>query len=196
MSRVFAVAVTFVVLSLPSSAQWLKQPTPGLPRQPNGSVDLSARAPRTNDGKPDFSGLWRRNPGRYGTDVTLDLGGDGVQPWADALMKQRQHDLVKDDPANMRCLPQGPRWNLVPFHLVKIVQTPSLIVVLSEDMSYRQIFLDGRELPRDPNPTWSGYSVGRWDGDTLVVESAGFNDRGWLDFAGHPHTEALRVVER
>src|SRR4029453_2001209 len=80
--------------------------------------------------------------------------------------------------------------------LAKFVQTPALLVVLYEDLAYRQIFLDGRELPKDPNPSWMGYSVGHWDKDTLVVESLGFNDRTWLDFGGHPHTEALRMTGR
>jgi hypothetical protein len=79
---------------------------------------------------------------------------------------------------------------------VKVTQTPHVITILNEDLSYRQIFLDGRELPRDPTPSFMGYSVGRWEGDTLVVDSVGFNDRTWLDFGGHPHTEALRTTER
>jgi hypothetical protein len=93
------------------------------------------------------------------------------------------------------CLPGGPALGL-DRQIAKIVQTPSLIVILYEDLTYRQIFLDGRELPSDPNPTWMGYSTGHWDGDTLVVESLGFNDRTWLDYSGNPHTEALRIEER
>jgi len=80
--------------------------------------------------------------------------------------------------------------------LAKVIQTPHVLTILYEDLAYRQIFLDGRQLPRDPNPSFMGYSVGRWEGDTLVVESLGFNERTWLDFGGHPHTEALRVTER
>ena len=96
-----------------------------------------------------------------------------------------------------RCLPVS-----VPFlnfrGLSRIVQTPGLIVILHESPNspHRTIFTDGRELPKDPNPTWLGYSVGRWDQDTLVVSSAGFNDRGWLDVGGHPQTETLRITER
>jgi len=96
----------------------------------------------------------------------------------------------------MKCLPHGPRANLAPFHLAKIIQMPGLIVFLYENMSFRQVFMDGRELPRDPNPSWMGYSVGRWERDTLVIETSGFTDRSWIDFAGHPHTEALRITER
>jgi len=148
------------------------------------------------DGKPDFSGVWRWSPGRYGSDITVDLSPKDIQPWADDLMKRRQENLVKDDPSNMYCLPQGTRDNLFPVHLAKIIQTSPLLVILSENLTYRQIFLDGRGLPNDPNPAFMGYSVGHWEGETLVVESSGFNDRTWLDFAGHPHSEDLRIVER
>ena len=96
----------------------------------------------------------------------------------------------------MHCLPEGPRFNHFVAMPKKIVQTPTLIVVLSEDLSFRQIFMDGRPLPEDPNPSFMGYSVGRWEGDTLVVETIGYKDRTWLDWAGHPHSEGLRVTER
>ena len=105
-------------------------------------------------------------------------------------------DLGKDDPSTFRCLPSGPRQLYAPSSWVRIVQTPAMIVMLYEDLIYRQIFMDGRELPKDPNPSFMGYSVGRWDGDTLVVDSAGFNDRTWLDFGGHPHSESLKMTER
>jgi hypothetical protein len=105
-------------------------------------------------------------------------------------------DLAKDDPATFRCLPSGPRQLYAPSSWVRVVQTPAMIVMLYEDLIYRQIFMDGRELPKDPNPSFMGYSVGRWDGDTLVVDSIGFNDRTWLDFGGHPHSEALKMTER
>lgn len=184
------------VASQPVSAQWLKQPTPGLPRTAEGQPDLQAPAPRTADGKPDLSGIWGWKPGRYVGNILRDLEPDDIQPGARALADQRMEDLGKDDPSNILCLPQGPRMNLFAPLLAKIVQTPALIVILSEDMTYRQIFLDGRSLPPDPAPSFMGYSVGRWEGDTLVVESLGFKDRTWLDFGGHPHTEALRVTER
>jgi hypothetical protein len=82
--------------------------------------------------------------------------------------------------------------------MYRIIQSPTVVALLYESGTgrYRQIYMDGRKLPEDPNPTWLGYSVGHWDGDTLVVESAGFNDRSWLDRAGHPHSESLRVTER
>jgi Domain of unknown function (DUF3471) len=110
----------------------------------------------------------------------------------EALAKQRSEDLGKED-MSVLCQPFGPRANSAPR---KIVQTPNLMVILDDDLTYRQIFMDGRKLEENPNPSWMGYSVGRWEGDTLVIESAGFNDRTWLDGKGHPHTEALRVTER
>jgi hypothetical protein len=178
-----------------ADAQWLKHPTPGIPRTADGKPDLSAPAPRAADGQPDLSGIWRFNPGAYGGNIVADLKPAEVQPWADALYKQRMEDLGKDDPATFKCLPQGPRA-IIGSGWARIIQTPALIAILYEDLSYRQIFIDGRELPKDPNPSFMGYSVGRWEGDTLVVESTGFNDRSWLDFGGHPHTSALRITER
>jgi hypothetical protein len=188
-------AIVFSLISVNLHAQWLKQPTVGLPRNADGSPNVDAPAPRTADGKPDLSGLWRMNPGAYAGNVVADLKPDEIQPWADALYKQRMEDLGKDDPATYKCLPQGPRA-IIGNGWARIIQTPTLIAILYEDLSYRQIFLDGRTLPADPNPSFMGYSVGRWEGDTLVVESAGFNERSWLDFGGHPHTEALRITER
>ena len=93
-------------------------------------------------------------------------------------------------------LPQGAPRRSTRGGYAKVIQTPTLIVILYEDLSYRQIHMDGRTLPKEPHPTFMGYSVGRWDGDTLVVETIGFNDRMWLDFGGHPLTERLRMVER
>jgi hypothetical protein len=180
---------------IPLCGQWLHQPTPGIPRNADGKPNLAAPSPRATDGKPDLSGIWTMNAGQYTTNVAANLKPGEIQPWADALYKQRREDLGKDSPV-IACLPQGPVINLNPVAMNKIVQTPALIVFLSEDLTYRQIFLDGRELPKDPNPSFMGYSVGHWDGDTLVVESTGFNERTWLDFGGYPHTEGLRIIER
>jgi hypothetical protein len=165
-----------------------------MPRTPDGKPNLSAPTPRTADGKPDLSGLWGMNPGPY-MNIATDLKPGDIQPWADALFKQRAGTFSRDDPS-LQCLPQGPRTNLDAPEMEKFIQTPRVIAILIEDLSYRQIFLDGRELPKDPDPSFMGYSVGHWDGDTLVVESTGFKDRTWLDMAGHPHTEALRITER
>ena len=176
----------------PAAAQWIKQPTPGVPRTADGKLDVSAPAPRTPGGRPDLSGLWRLEP-----DANLKtlVQAAGVQLWARERQEKYEFELGRDDP-NVHCLPQGPRAAMSFGFAAKILQTPGLIAILFEDLSYRQIFMDGRDLPMDPNPTWMGYSVGRWEGDTLVVTSQGFTDRSLLDFDGHPHTESLRVTER
>jgi hypothetical protein len=197
--KALATALMTVAVSAVLSAQWLRQPAAGIPRTADGKPNLSAPAPQTADGKPDLSGLWAMNtPAGYVGNIAADLQPGEIQPWASALYRQRIEDLGKDDPGTIGCLPLGPRHIIGggTVRLAKFVQTPALLVVLYEDLAYRQIFLDGRELPKDHNPSWMGYSVGRWDQDTLVVESVGFNDRTWLDFGGHPHTEALRTTER
>jgi hypothetical protein len=197
MARIpLAAAVLVSVLSTTLGAQWLNYPTPGTPRLPDGKPDLLAAAPRTLDGKPDLSGVWRGAGPLYRFNIAQDLEPTDIQPWAEALFVQRVRDARKDSPL-ARCLPVS-----VPFHnffnLTRIVQTPALIVMLYESPNspHRTVFTDGRELPRDPNPTWLGYSIGRWEGETLVITTAGFNDRGWLDSSGHPQTESLRITER
>jgi hypothetical protein len=188
-------AMILCAMSGSLAAQWPNHPTPGMPRTPDGKPDLSAPAPRFADGKPDLSGVWVvRNGSFY---LTSDLKPEEIRPWAAALYKQREDDFRRESDG-IDCLPPGPKAGigLGPFP-VKIVQTANLVVVLYEyETIFRQVFTDGRALPEDPNPTWMGYSVGRWDGDTLVVTTAGYNDRTTLDLAGHPHTEALRVTER
>jgi hypothetical protein len=185
-----------VVGSVCVQAQWLKEPTKGIPRTADGKPELSAPAPRTPQGTPDLSGIWRIDSGAYAGNIVADLKPGEIQPWAAALYDQRMENLGKDDPATFKCLPQGPRSSFGGSGWAKIIQTPALIVILYEDLAYRQIFLDGRKLPADPNPSFMGYSIGRWEADTLVVESTGFNDTTWLDFGGHPHTELLRITER
>lgn len=150
--------------------------------------------PRAADGKPDLSGIW--SPDRtfiYDISSSLAPGEElPLQPWAAKLAQQR---MSKDDP-EANCLPAGvPRMAPYPW---KIIQTPQVVIFLFEGNihTYRQIFLDGRGHPDDPLPTWYGDSIGKWDGDTLVVDSVGFNDKFWFDFAGHPHTEKLHVIER
>jgi hypothetical protein len=196
-----ALLITFALtlLALPAGAQWLRQTTPGIPRLAGGTPNLAAPTPRSVDGRPDLSGLWslRLHPGYVGN-IAADLDAKDVQPWAAELFAQRMASLGKDDPGTIGCLPLGPRHitggGLV--SRVKIVQTPALIVFLYEDLAYRQVFMDGRQLPKDPHPSFMGYSVGRWEGDELVVESVGFNEGTWLDFGGHPHSDSLRVTER
>ena len=180
----------------PARAQWLNHPTPGTPRLSDGRPNLSAPAPRTADGKPDLSGVWRGAGPLYRFNIAQDLEPQDIQPWAEQLFLKRVRDSRKDSPL-AHCFPVS-----VPFHdffnLMHIVQTPAHMVLLYESPNspHRTVYTDGRELPKDPNPTWLGYSIGRWDGDTFVITSAGFNDRGWLDSAGHPQTESLRITER
>ena len=194
-----AIALLAYALTGPCAAQWLHEPTPHLPRLPSGKVDLGAPVPRTADGHPDLSGVWllRLNPG-YVANVAADLAPNDVQAWAESLYRERSARLGMDDPGTIGCQPMGPRYITAGggIALVKIVQAAGLIVLLYEDLTYRQIFMDGRKLPKDPLPDFMGYSVGHWDGDDLVVDSVGFKDATWLDFGGHPHTEALRVTER
>jgi hypothetical protein len=187
------------LIALLTLAQWLNQPTPGIPRTPDGKPNLSAPAPHTTDGKPDFSGLWNKVSPKYSRNIAADLKPEEIQPWAQTLVDQRTEDLGRGY-MNVLCLPLGPGYatsaDSTGSEMMKIVQTPGLMLILNPDLTYRQIFLDGRPLESSPSPTWMGYSVGHWDGDTLVVESFGFNDRTWLDHDGHPHTEALRMTER
>lgn len=192
--KTLVLAIVMSVLATPLAAQWLKHPTPGIPRTPDGKPNLTAPAPRTPDGKIDLSGVWQRIDPKYRRNIAADLKPGEVQPWAQALVERRMEDFGKDH-MSVQCLPWGPSYS-TSERRAKIIQTPGLIVILDEDLTYRQIFLDGRALETDPNPSWMGYSVGRWEGDTLVVESFGFNDRTWLDSYGHPHTEALRMTER
>ena len=190
----FQFALTLIVslaCTAAASAQWIDYKTPGLPRTKDGKVNLTAPRPTAPDGKADLTGLWRleakTNPG------TL-LEAAGPQPWIVDAAKKYMHELGRDD-TGVHCLPSGPR-SLHSEGFAKFVQTPSLLMVFNEAMEFRQIFLDGRPLPVDPNPSWLGYSVGRWDGNTLVVTTIGYNDRTLLDGEGHKHSEALRVTER
>jgi hypothetical protein len=178
-----------------ADAQWLNHPWPGIPRTADGKANMSAPAPRTADGKPDFSGVWGLDAGPSLFYIAGELKPGEVKPFVAPLLQQRDENLQRDDPG-VHCLPEGPRFNHFLAFPKKIVQTPALIIILAEDLSYRQIFMDGRPLPKDPSPSFLGYSVGRWDGDTLVVETIGYKEKTWLDWAGHPHTEGLRVTER
>ncbi len=188
-----------LLIAAPAFAQWINYPTPGLPRLPNGQPNLAAPAPRTTDGKPDLSGVWNRLSPKYRVNIAADLRPEEVEPWAKELVRERTENIGKDSMV-AHCLPLGPQYatdaDSTGGGMMKIAQTPGLILILNPDLTYRQIYLDGRKLETSPNPSWMGYSVGHWDGDTLVVESFGFNDRTWLDTSGHPHTEALRMTER
>jgi hypothetical protein len=193
--RRILISLLFACVSAPASAQWLNVRSVGIPRLPNGKPDLSAPAPRDADGKPMISGLWMPDP-RYIGDIAHDLKDVPFQPWAKELYAQRRANNSKDDPTG-RCMVGGvPRNDAVPYPF-KIYQLPGATLILYEAVhSYRQIFSDGRELPKDPNPAWLGYSVGKWVGNDFVVTTSGFNDEVWLDNNGHPATNQLHVTER
>jgi hypothetical protein len=188
--------VCLMVCATPAGAQWLNHRTSGVPRTADGKVKLTAPAPRTADGKPDFTGVWTPAGGQGALDglETLRVEPDAIKPWARDVVRERAQDFFKSRP-DFQCRPSGPEAES--FERDKrILQTPAMIAILSPNLTYRQIFMDGRSLEPNPEPIWMGYSVGRWDGDTLVVESNGYNDRTWLNNVGLPHTEKLRVTER
>jgi hypothetical protein len=177
-------------------AQWIAYPTPGIPRASDGTPNLTAPAPKTREGKPDLSGIWLTPSGRW----LNNLAADGVEvpftPASLALYTERQANNGKGRPSE-RCISHG----VTDFDALgtptKIIQTPDVTAILFEAYNhYRQIFTDGRPLPKDPQPSWLGYSVGRWEGDTFTVETIGLNDQTWLDDGGHPHSESLKVTER
>ena len=207
-------AACMFFLPLMLSAQWPRY-------EIVGKRDLTSPAPRTAEGTPDFTGTWRntlpvrsadafpaplRTPSATGIPTGLEQFGDisaglagglPLQPWAAELKKQRVADLSKDNP-DAHCLPMGN----MQFHTHpqprKMIQTPDLLLILYEgNAGIRQIFLDGRPLPgKDAQPWWFGYSTGHWEGDTLVVETSGFRDDGWLDINGSPLTDAAKMTER
>ena len=194
----WVIGFTIILQTLaPLKGQWLKVPTAGIPRTADGKPDLNAPAPKSLDGKPDISGLWSP-PAGYFLNITKDLkpGDVSMQPWAAELYKHRRDTESKEDPSGW-CVPGGvPRADVVPYPY-KIFMLPGVTLILYEAVqSFRQIFTDGRPFPKDPNPTWMGYSIGHWEGDTMVVETTGFNDQGWVDNDGHPGTDQLRVTER
>ena len=203
--------MAFVGSGLCAHAQWSHQPLAGAPRAPDGQVNLTGPVPRAN-GKPDLSGIWQveaeqRGPGLYGLgespnsryfrDILSDFKPDErpLTPAGAELL--RRHGQPGAFNPTLNCLPDGvPHADLLPEPF-KVIQTPSEILMLYEvETIFRQIFTDGRKHPADPSPAWLGYSVGRWDGDTLVVDTMGFNDLSWLDARGHGHSEDMRVEER
>ena len=206
-------ASLLVLTSGVAAAQWSSYPLKNIPLRADGKPDLSAPVSRTKDGAVDLSGIWQVSgaPGReqdsadepravpkYVRNLAADLSAEEVtmQPWAADLYQRRSAAFGKDFPG-ARCLPIGIPLSIATPYPFKIVQTADLIVILYETGDlFRQIYLDGRKPLADAQPTWMGYSAGHWEGDTLVVESSGFNDKTWLDARGHPHSESLRLTER
>jgi hypothetical protein len=204
------VAVFLSAIPAPLLAQWVNYPTQGIPRSADGKPNPNAPTPRMADGKPDLSGIWeaeKRNlsDGFGGSgprteqfrDIGVGLaGGLPFQTWAANLAKARNAENSKDNP-DPRCLPLGIlQMHTHPFPR-KVIQIPGLLIILHErNMEYRQIFTDGRPLPVDPQPSWNGYSSGKWEGDTLVVTTTGFRDGLWADYNGSPMTDAARMTER
>ncbi len=195
--KIHTVAIAVVLAVSPAFSQWIHYPTPGIPRTPDGKPNLSAPAPKTADGKQDLSGLWTRvNNPNYFFDLATNAEEAPMLPSAAALYKQRLAALQKGHPSE-RCVGHGPTDYATLGQARRIIQTPQMIAILYESYNhFRQIFLDGRSLPPVTQPAYMGYSVGRWEGDTLVVETTGLDERGWLDMNGHPQTETTKITER
>ena len=188
-----------LAMTVGASAQWDPYPWKRMPRTADGKVDLNAPAQRTPYGKPDLSGFWMPEPEvKYLLNLAADIKPEDVPltPWGRDIYNARIANNGKDHPG-VSCLPSGiPEKDNIPDGL-KLVQTEDLTLLLHESRTiYRQIFTDGRPLPKDPQPTWMGYSIGHWDKDTFVVETIGQNGKTWLDMRGLPGTETLRVTER
>ena len=222
MHRNIRIAILLAGTALFGHGQWLSYPDPTVPRTKDGKPNLSASAPRASNGKPDLSGVWQveSTPADEMKRLFGDLGrfavpGDDPSTFnkyflsvladfkfAEAPLRPefapllRQHATGQDHPT-VHCLPMGVPANILVPAPFKIVQTPSVIVMLFEGFeSQAQIYIDGRKHPSDPEPMWLGYATGKWEGDALVVDLNGFNDKSWLDAIGHPHSEALHAVER
>jgi hypothetical protein len=186
--RLFLAALILMTGAISAEAQWLDRKTPGIPRTPDGKPNLTATAPRAPNGNPDLSGVWEAE------NVVARPEPANLQPWVLDLSRQRQLEYYKGRPM-YQCRPSGPEaerfggWK-------RIVQTPAAVAILNDDLTHRLIHTDGRELETNPAPSWMGYSAGRWEGDTLVVESAGFNSKTWVSRYGVSHTEMLRMTER
>src|SRR3984885_5140756 len=190
-SQIRSYVAAAMLLAAPLTAQWRKLPA--------SKTSLSAPAPKGKDGHPDLSGIWEPSANKYLRDIAVDLkpGDVPFQPWAKALFAERETGSHSREDPDANCLPQGvPKIDAAPAPW-KIVQAPGFIVVVYEAFNlWRQIFMDGRALAQDLNPTWMGYSTAKWDGDALVVDTRGFNGKAWLDQLGRPSTDALHVTER
>jgi len=194
--RMLSGLVVFLSTFVPLPAQWLHYPTPGIPRTPDGRANLSAPAPKTADGRPDLSGIWMGPEDKWFRDLTNAGAKIEMQPWAQALFQQRKENREKGHPSE-RCIGHGITDYDTAATSRRIIQSPNVIAILYESYNhYRQIFLDGRPLPKVTQPSYMGNSVGHWEGETLVVDTNGLNDQGWLDMEGHPQTESTHITER
>lgn len=194
MRTTLARAILISILPGTLSAQWLHYPNPAIPRTADDKPDLSAAAPKAADGHPDLSGVW--SPDSRPLQVIAPAASIPFQPWSAALSQERANGARgKDDPAAY-CVPGMPKLLVLPYPY-KIVQTRGIMLMLYEGFTiFRQVFTDGRALPKDPQQAWLGYSTGRWDGDTFVVDTIGVNQNTWLDNAGRPHSDAMHLTER
>jgi hypothetical protein len=197
-TRAVALVMAIVLASIPATAQWKNLPKDGVPLGPDGKPNLSAPAPKTAAGRPDLSGIYQSSY-RYFANLAADLGLDQV-PMTDEAKKihaARVTGLLGYEEPDAHCLPQGvPKINSAPVPF-RIVQTDTLVVLVYEAFNlWRQVHLDGRDWADDLNPSWMGYSKGRWDGDALVVETRGLNGKQWLDHGGLPASDKLTVIER
>jgi hypothetical protein len=208
-SLCFAVLTSLAAAPAALFAQWLDYPTAGVPLTADGKPDLAAPTPRLADGKPDLSGMYgwvtAANCGAKCNDTQIPREFINIaanrkepvpyQPWAADLVQKRSVEQGLDP--NVHCMPRGAPRIWTDDYYKRVFQVPGRVIILTErNMQYRQIFTDGRQLPADPNPTWNGYSVGHWEGDTLVVETIGYRDGLWLDASGKPLTEQGRTIER
>jgi hypothetical protein len=197
-ARIGWMLILACAVALPVWAQWDPHPSKNVPRTSDGKVDLKAPPRRTADGKIDLSGLWTPTSVKYLLNLAADLepGTLPLHPSAAKVYEERIETNGKDHPG-VRCLPSGIPEKLSVPDGVKIVQTPDVTLFLWDSRTiFRQVFTDGRSFPKDPQPTWMGYSIGHWEGETFVIETIGQNGKTWLDMRGLPGTESLRVVER
>jgi hypothetical protein len=216
--------LVIALLGNTASAQWLNYPAPGTPRTPDGKAHLTAPTPRGSNGKPDLSGVWHVQPtglqemkrlfgndvdvlqvpgmeidtvSKYAVNIFQDFKPEDapVRPEVNEVLKRRGDGKPEALPLTY-CLPGGIPLSTLLSEVTKIVQTPALTLIMLELGGVRQIYTDGRKHMADPSPSWLGYSVGTWEGDTLVVDTIGFNGKSWLDLIGHPQSESARVIER
>lgn len=214
------VPFAFFLVASVAPAQWLNHRDRATPRNADGKANLTAPAPRARDGHPDLSGVWHVEPTpaaeltkMFGDQTALSVPGDdfyslnkytlsvfadfkpGTEPIRPEFAGRRASPA--DNPTS-RCLPAGiPFGQMLPAPF-KIVQTPDLLLILRNEIdgTIRQVYTDGRTVPAGAEPLWLGYSVGHWQGDTMVIDTTGFNDKSWLDGFGHPHSDALHITER